>query len=394
MSFTVALDTSALLAGFKEHAQRGIGRYVYELNRFFQRIKCEEVSIAPFNHDQLFAQGIFGQILKVLPAGRMTIRQQLFFPIKLKTNGLSVCDYVHFPAHMDAPSWKTKPYVLTVLDLIPLVLQDLYKSGQAAWRYEIARWFERHAIKNASLIIAISENTKNDLHHILGVPLERIVVTPLGVDQRFFESALSPEQEQALRASYGIPRDSQVILYVGGIDQRKNMRGLLRTFSGIVNHYHERAKRPPVLMIAGQISQDRQYPMLLALIKERGLENLVLLPGFVPDQDLLQLYALSSVFFFPSLYEGFGLPPLEAMASGTPVVSSNTSSLPEVLGDAAILVDPNDAQMCVKEICEVLENRELSSRLREMGRAQARKFTWDRTGQATLDAYKMLKNIR
>ena len=386
--FSVGLDTSALDASFKSHAQRGIGRYVTELKRYFDSHGGGNTSVGFFNHTSFVSGKIAKPLLQVLPAGVNTVRQQVLFPVQLSTGVTKRFDCVHFPAHMDAPAWSVKSCIVTVLDLIPLILKDLYLPERGNFRFHFARWLELRAIRNAKLIVAISENTARDVNRILGIPRDRIVVTPLGVDKRFHSATLTMD-EASLREKYGIPPGRPIILYVGGIDQRKNYRALIEALSKILAQGAPRGA-PPVLVMAGRIQGDRQFPKLQAIIASHDLADSVVTPGFVPDEDLLQLYAASSVFFFPSLYEGFGLPPLEAMAAGLPVVSSNTSCMPEVLGDAAIAIDPLDTEAAAREIHGLLSDPQRANLFRERGRKRAAQFTWQRTGEATIRAYEQL----
>lgn len=383
---SVGFDTSALDPSFKNHAQRGIGRYVKELYEYFCRQQALPVRFGSFNQSTLREPSMVTRFIDALPAFRRTLSQQLVYPLRLGRGKFRDFDVVHFPAHMDAPAWSPKRYILTVLDLIPLVLEDLYRADRPGWRFTFARFLERRAIQNAALILAISENTARDVERILKIPAERIVVTPLGVDERFFAaSLLGPENE--LRAKYNIPQVRPVVLYVGGIDQRKNMPTLVGGFAQAWQRAQEAGLALPVLVMAGNIHKDREYSKLEALISKHDLQAHVVRPGFVADEDLLQLYALSSAFFFPSLYEGFGFPPLEAMAAGVPVLSSNTSSMPEVIGDAAVMFNPTDVQRAGQELFALLYNTEHAKNLRVRGPQRARSFSWDKTGQRTLEAY-------
>jgi glycosyltransferase involved in cell wall biosynthesis len=387
---TIGLDTSGLSEDFREHAARGIGRYVAELHKYFTAHPDPEVAVVPFDHARFVASARWNDLIDRVPLGRRTIKQQLIAPLRLSLARGLPFDVMHFPAHMDAPSWCWRRYILTVLDLIPLVLKELYQAELPGWRFKLARRLEIRAIEQAGLVLAISENTARDVERLLGVPADRIVVTPLGVAEKFFGARLG-EDETGLRLRYGIPAGRPIILYVGGIDPRKNWRGMLAVLCELLSKLQAfplRAK--PVLVMAGKITTDRQYPKLLAEIGRLGLEADVILPGFVKDEDLLQLYAVSAVFLFLSLYEGFGLPPLEAMAAGLPVVCSNRSSLPEVIGDAALLVDPEDHGGVLSALWRILEEPELAADLRARGRKQATRFTWEQTGAATLAAYRRL----
>lgn len=390
-TLNVALDVCALEPGFKAHEGRGIGRYVKELSRYFEENTDPAVHVSTFSSGSSLKGGVLQSAINLLPAGRETVRQQIVYPLRLQFGLENKASLLHFPAHMDAPSWSLKNYVITVLDLIPLVLSDLYKADKPSWRFRFARWLEIRAIKNASFIIAISEHTANDVVNVLGIPREKIAVTHLGVDELFFKE---PEEEAVARvkSTFGVDGKHPLLMYVGGIDQRKNWKGLLHSFSDVVARYREQKAPAPRLMMAGKIQKDLQFPKLMALIKELSLDENVILPGYVSDQDLRALFSLASLFVFPSLYEGFGLPPLEAMAGGLPVVSSNRSCLPEIVGDSALLVDPTDRKGFSTAILEVLENKSLRETLREKGIKRAREFTWERTGALTLDAYRAAAN--
>ena len=398
----VGFDISALDPQFKAHAQRGIGRYVSRLRDYFDSHKeALEPQIGYFDHRSLLVNGsalvsAANRAINVLPAFRATARQQLLYQYLLSRardpNGGQQFAAFHFPAHMDAPAWGMRKYALTVLDLIPLVCADLYRAHRSGLRFRFARWLELSAIRNAALLICISENTARDVNRLLGIPWERMAVTPLGVEEKFF-SVTAFQEEIGVRQRYGIPLDCPVVMYVGGIDPRKNYPSLIKALAGLRERQRARSEMPAVLLMVGAIQEDREYPRLLRLSREHGVSDAIITPGYLPDGDLLKLYGLGSVFFFPSVYEGFGLPPLEAMAAGVPVVSSGTSALPEVLGDAAVVVDPYDIQAAVEALDGVIINRNFSQELSDRGRKRARLFNWDRTGQQTLEAYQRLFKI-
>lgn len=392
MNCTIGFDISAVDPNFKAHAARGIGRYVSELNHFFTTQADGSVKVVPFKQSQLLSHNRYANWINKLPCGKITLRQQLLFPLMLGNNGNGACQAFHFPAHMDAPSWGLKRYIITVLDLIPLILSDLYLADKPSWRFHIARWLEIKAIKNSTMILAISQRTADDVQRLLNINPERIVVTPLGVDRRFFGHKAKFDQTE-LRQKYQLPSDADIVLYVGGIDQRKNCKGLLQTFRRVISTRRSKNQAVPALVMAGKIQSDQQYPALLAQIKELDLQDFVFLPGYIPDEYLVKLFAASKVFFFPSLYEGFGLTPLEAMAGGLPVVSSNTSCMPEVLGDAAVLVNPNDYETAAFEVCSLLENPERAAEYRQRGMKRAALFTWERTGLETLKAYERFAKV-
>lgn len=383
----IGLDISALDPNFKEHAHRGIGRYVRELKNYFDGFSGNKnAQVNFFDHTHFRAGRALDSLINCAPLGRETIRQQLVYPLKLARSSQRGHDVLHFPAHMDAPSWSPMPYLITVLDLIPIVCQELYQDTNASWRFHLARWLELRAIKNAARVLVISENTGRDVHRLLGVPWERISVTPLGVSEEFYRDVDSVEVSQ-LRDRLKIERGTPHLLYVGGIDQRKNWGFMLRVLAELKKACTEQGRRVPRLVMSGRIERDRQYPRLKALVEELKLQQEVLEVGFISDQDLPVLYHACDVFFFPSLYEGFGLTPLEALATGAAVVSSDTSVMPEVLGDSADYISPTDVSQAVLKIYQALFVIPQTEDLKAKRRSQARKFTWKRTGETTFEAY-------
>jgi glycosyltransferase involved in cell wall biosynthesis len=395
---SVAFDISALDPGFKSHAMRGIGRYARHVADYLKRNSDPEVSVQWFDHDSLIHSGLVTKIIDLLPCARTTLRQQLLYPLKLNSGALRGASFVHFPAHMDGPAWSPKPYILTVHDLIPLILESHYRANRPTWRYEFARWLENTSIRNASLLLAVSETTANDVVRLLGVPRERIVVTPNGVEDSFFDlyklrRELSQEARSELRGRLGIPHDRKVLFYVGGHDERKNIRMVIEIAREAINACVERGDAPPVLVLAGKIQQGRERDLLDTALRDFAMASDTIDLGFVSEADLQALYAESAVFLFPSLYEGFGLPVLEASAAGVPVVSSNRGALPEVLGSTGLLFNPEDSIAGATAVVQVLRTPELAAKLSGEGHERAKLFSWDRTGHLTLEAYRYASRL-
>jgi glycosyltransferase involved in cell wall biosynthesis len=389
----VGFDISALDPRFKSHAERGIGRYVSNLAQYLNESLPPDLSIEWFNHENLLRTGVVTKLIDFLPCARTTLRQQLLYPVKLGTGALRQTMCVHFPAHMDGPAWSTKPYILTVHDLIPLILDKLYKEHRPTWRYEFARWLENRSIRNATLLLSVSETTAQDVVRLLGVPRDRIVVTPNGVDQSFFDlfklrKEMTSEARLELRSRLGIPLHRPIIFYVGGHDERKNIPRLVEIAREVISECAERKESEPVLVLAGRIHTQRERDTLDTALRNFAMAADTVNVGYVSDADLRALYAESSVFLFPSLYEGFGLPVLEAMAAGVPVVSSDRGALPEVMGKAGVSFDPDDAIAGCQGVLRVLRNSEFAHRLSHEGHQQAGLFSWERTGRLTVEAYR------
>jgi len=232
--------------------------------------------------------------------------------------------------------------------------------------------------RRASKIIAPSESTKRDIVELYGVDPEKVAVTHYAADA-LFKPISNREELITLRDTYGI-RD-EFILTVGNLQPRKNLLRLVEAFadllqSGAIRHQ---------LVIAGQAFWRQSE--ICRRVEDRHLGEHVVFTGYVPQDHLVLLYNAAAIFVYPSLYEGFGLPPLEAMACGTPVITSNVSSLPEVVGEAALLVEPHRTEGLAQAILDLLSSEELQRELRARGLERARCFSWERTARQTLGLY-------
>jgi glycosyltransferase involved in cell wall biosynthesis len=225
----------------------------------------------------------------------------------------------------------------------------------------------------------VSETSKRDILHFFKVPEEKVVVVYNAIDERYWRQ---PSSEQVARVRERFQLDHRYVLYVGNIKPHKNVVRLIEAFHALRRGDLEDIK---LVIIGDEISK---FPGLRRAVHVHKLHKHVRFLGYLPDDTLAVLYRLASVFVFPSLYEGFGLPPLEAMASGTPVVTSNVSSLPEVAGNAAVLVDPYDTEAIVDGMRRVLTDPALAADLRRRGFVRAREFSWDRSVARTWDVYR------
>jgi glycosyltransferase involved in cell wall biosynthesis len=267
------------------------------------------------------------------------------------------------------------PQVVTVLDVIPLHFLDEYPRQQYYFRYLIPR-----ILKKSRRIVTISENTKHDIMSFYGIEPEKIHVIPPGFEKSRYRLGINSE---SVKMKYGL---TDYLLYVGNLLPHKNLRRLLRAFSLIAR------KMPYKLVIAGY-KDPRYYPELKAEIEALGHAEKVLFLDYVSADELSALYTGAKAFIIPSLYEGFGFPPLEAMACGCPVVVSNVGSLPEVCGDAAIYVDPYNIESIAEGIRKVIMDETLRQNLIKKGLERARLFSWEKSAREHIKVFEEVLSL-
>lgn len=274
---------------------------------------------------------------------------------------------------------------VTLYDLIPLVRKETYLSDP-----RVRQWYYRklHGLKSAELLLAISEHSRTEALDWLHLPDDRVVNISSAIDDSFRPLELNPEDSAGLKAKFGIQRP--FVMYTGGIDPRKNIEGLINAF----------AKLPSSLRSAYQLAivckiSDTDLRRLQALAGSAGLQQGdVVFTDYVSDDELLRLYNLCTLFVFPSLHEGFGLPALEAMACGVAVIGSNVSSIPEVIGRADALFKPDDLEAMSGKIAQALTDPAYRRDLQAHGLEQAKKFSWDESGRRAMQAFEQLHERR
>lgn len=282
-------------------------------------------------------------------------------------------DLAHVP-HFGPPLFPTIPTVVTIHDLIPLVLPEYKGSALVTLYTRIAALSSRRAAR----IIADSENSRQDIIKLLHVPPERVKVIYLAADSRF-RPDINPTELARVRQSYGLPL--KFVLYLGGFDVRKNVRLFIEAFGALPKAGTSDWK----LVVAGRLpeSDTAFFPD-----PRVGAGTDVLFVGEVKEDDKPALYALASLFVFPSRYEGFGLPPLEAMACGTPVLCSRAGSLPEVVGAGGVLVEPTDLSGWTAALDRLLNDDSSRRELTEKALTQSKKFSWESTIEETFAIYR------
>lgn len=369
---TVGVDLRALQEGFKAHKARGIGVYTRALAH---RMAGAPISLAGFHdpayeaeeplaHGSIpFRRSATARLLG--PCLKEYIRQHVFLRRALtdhaRRHDLSA---LFFPSHLDAPSGLPVPTVVTAHDMIQRALMERHYS---TWKHRFHVKKQIDVLRQAKRIIAVSAHTKSDVVRYTGVPPEKVVVIYNGVDPAF-RVIDDPDRSPV----NGRPLPERFVLNVGGIDWRKNIELLFDSFRRLVDRHPDLS-----LVMTGAIEHDPRYAEFLGEMARRGLADRVVPVGFVSTDDLVRLYNLAEVFFYPSVYEGFGLPVAEAMACGTPVISTNRSSIPEVGGDAAILLDPDEPERFTQALCDVVSDAPLREDLAARGIERAKRFSWD-----------------
>jgi len=350
----------------------GVGTYSYNLVKYLAEVDkeneyilfCDRRSISQVPSADNFSKRIISEAV-------FSPSHQLFFSITLRKQELDVFHAAHFIV----PLLLSCPFVVTIHDLIPLVFPPSMSSKVGRAYYKKVN---KKAISKAAMIIAVSESTKKDIVENFNVSEQKIQVIYNGVGEEF---DIIKNKNLINRAKERNKISSLFLLNVGNPKPHKNWIRLIKAFASLGSIVKDHQ-----LVLVG--SPDPRYPEIKRTIKHLRLEDKVIITGFVKENDMALLYNAADAFIFPSLYEGFGLPVLEAMACGTPVVCSNTSSLPEVAGDAALMVDPANKASIAEGIKQILSDEKLRESLSEKGLKRKELFSWTKTARQTLDVYK------
>jgi len=351
------------------HNERsGIGNYIHHLITHLDKKKIDLIAI---RHES----GINGYgIEEIVPWYPLPKYNSMYWSgiLTIQKNRFSFLDILHSPTLCLFPIKPHKKYILTVHDIVHFLFPDLCTQGTV-------RYTRLLFLKNllfADIIISDSEATKRDLITHYSIPEQKIRTIPLAASKEFHP--LSHQEKDAIRIKYKLFK--KFILFVGSIEPRKNIPLLLKAYSSIRNNF------PDIeLVIAGGMGW--KYESVFNTFNELHLEDSTRFLGYVPHEDLPGLYNAAEVFVYPSLYEGFGLPPLEAMQCGIPVITTNVSSLPEVVGNGGLMVNPEDYIELAKLISQVLSNTEFNIKNREYNIKQAKKFSWEKTASDTYNVY-------
>ncbi|MDD1720249.1 MAG: glycosyltransferase family 4 protein [Methanoregulaceae archaeon] len=363
-----------IISSVLNKSHTGIGNYTYHLidclNRMYE--PKEGVVLVNDRHTDGFTNREV-----ILSNPLPFFRSYGWYPYMIRKIGKEKgIDLLHNPYQVPTYFRPALPYIITVHDLTPWLFPVEHPAGVPAF----FRLLMPRTLRYADGIIADSRSTKADLVRILGVPEEKIRVIHLGVDTHF-----RPVDDPGVRERYGL--EGPFILTVGTLEPRKNLVGLLRAFrilrDGGIGHR---------LVVTGGLGW--RYKEIFSTIRELHLEKDVILTGYIPGSDLPGVYSAAEVMVYPSLYEGFGFPPLEAMACGCPVVTSNVSSLPEIAGDVAVMVDPRDAGAIAAEIRRLLDDESIRRYISRKGIERAAGFTWEKCVKETMGVYREVGEAR
>lgn len=308
----------------------------------------------------------YDKTVKVIPYDTAIygLEEQVCFPNKeIRKAGI---DLIHFPHYNVPASYKGK-FIVTVHDLTHIVYPEFLGNKL---KYYYAKYLLRHAIEKSEHIFTVSNNSKKDIEKIFRLSVEKISITYNAVDADF--CVKSWQEVEYLYGKYSIPKNKVLLLYVGNLKPHKNLSRLLRSLRRMSDRENY------CLLLVGKAFSSISLKDEEARL---GIERLVVHTGMVSKEELIDLYNLADIFVFPSLYEGFGIPPLESMACGTPVIASDCSSVPEVVGDAALLFDPLDEDSIIMAIHRA-ENHEVAQDLIKKGLIRKNCFKWNETVRA------------
>ncbi len=361
ISLKIAIDARTVTS-----IRTGVGNYIISLTRVLQIISAENTFC--------LYKGILRHRLKKIPAISIIARllyllnDNFLFPFRLL---LGRIDLYHNPAFILPLVNFGYKKIITIHDLGFYVFSDKFAKN---WHSRHLRFMLPYSVRQADKIIAVSQATKQQIVDIFKIAPEKIVVTYEGVSEKYRVIQDRVEVEKVI-SKYGVKKP--YILFVGTMDPRKNLIRLIQAFQKV-----KIEKKDLKLVIVG--SKGELYTEELNKLIVSGE---IVLTGYVDEEDLVYLYNGALAFVFPSLYEGFGLPILEAMACGTPVITSKIYSMPEVAGDAALLVDPESINEIADAIMRLLDDQVLRNKLIDKGLARAKQFTWDKTAAETLAVY-------
>lgn len=355
-----------------KNGQAGIGYYTYNLIQELAGLLAEDeqvsVRIRPGLLDK--AGSLDFREIKLLPSYEHRISKYLPYSPKW----MKEFDLYHQPSFI--PHIFPGKTIVTVHDMS----HQAFPQYHPRYRVLLFKAFEKR-IKRSDQIITVSEYSRQEIAELLKISEDKITITYLGAGPQYRPLTVSEKKRSDLRSKYHLPE--QFFLYVGTIEPRKNLERLVEAY-----HFFrlEQPQSELKLVLAG--GKGWLYDRIFARVKELNLEQEIIFTGYVENEDLPYIYNLAMALVYPSLYEGFGLPPLEAMSSGTPVISSKASSIPEVVGEAGLLINPYQVNELTEAIYRVASSVSLRNNMSKMGLERAGRFSWKKCALETLQVYR------
>jgi glycosyltransferase involved in cell wall biosynthesis len=358
----------------------GVGTYIRNVVRTLGRLDRENEFLLigpPAKVEEIGALPPNFQAVPLLASDRSV---QGYREFRSALQGLK-CDLVHIPNLFSMPRALPCPYVMTVHDMLEHMSRAREQSG--FWR-SVHFQMTKRVLAGAARIFAVSNFTRNEIEKLFEIPSDRVEVVYNAIDERFLHGHASAADRDLIARRYQVTYP--FLLYAGRISPHKNVVRMIEAFSALKTELERDQAYPDLKLII--IGDDLSgNPDLRRTVVRSGVQHDVRFLGFVPIEVLRIFYDEAKIFVFPSLYEGFGLPPLEAMVHGTPVVTSNVSSLPEVVGNAAVLVNPENVFEIMRALRRVLMDQPLRDRMKERGYQQAARFSWETSVRRILEVY-------
>jgi len=358
----------------------GVGTYIRNVVRTLGRLDHENEFLLIGSPNKVEEIGALPPNFHTVPALASDRSVQGYREFRSALKRLS-CDLVHIPNLYSVPRMLPCPYVMTVHDVLQHMSRAREQSG--FWRSFHFQMTKR-VLAGAARIFAVSNFTRNEIEKLFEIPSDRVEVIYNAIDERFLHGHASEADRDLIAQRYQVTYP--FLLYAGRISPHKNVVRMIEAFSALKTELERDQAYPDLKLII--IGDDLSgNPDLRRTVVRSGVQHDVRFLGFVPIEVLRIFYDEAKIFVFPSLYEGFGLPPLEAMAHGTPVVTSNVSSLPEVVGNAAVLVNPENVFEIMRALHRTLMDKDLRGRMKERGYKQAARFSWETSVRRILEAY-------
>ncbi len=359
----------------------GVGTYIRNVVRTLGRLDRDNQYFLIGSPESIREIGVLPESIHTVPLTHPEVSPSGWLQFRKAVRQLR-CDLVHIPHLYWLPRALPCPYVITVHDVLEHLAGAHQKSGlKRFWHFQ----FTQHVLEGAARIIAVSQFTRQEVRQLFAIPQSKIDVAYNALDERFRQGHATDAEKLLIAERYQV--NYPFLLYVGRVSAHKNVVRIIEAFSALKTELAKDCQYPDLKLII--IGDDvSSHPDLRRTVRRSGVGRDVRFLGFVPIDILRIFYDAAKVFVFPSLYEGFGLPPLEAMAHGTPVVTSNTSSLPEVVGDAAVLVNPENVFEIMRGLHSALMDPVLRTQMKQRCMQQVGKFSWESSVRQLLKTYR------